>query len=91
MDGVTHTVEATAETLFEAVALRLKQLQGNEWVAGIGHPMHTVTVGVKSVPVEHQMLIGEFTKWLERVRTTPPEVMRKRKVREILGLPARNS
>jgi hypothetical protein len=81
----------TAATLFEAVALGLKQLQGNEWVAGIGRPMDTVTVAVKSVPVEHHVRIGEFTKWLERSGTTPAEVMRKRKVREILGLPARNS
>jgi hypothetical protein len=77
MDGVAHTVEVTAATLFEAVALGLKQLQG--------------TVAVKSVPVEHHVRIGEFTKWLERGGTTPAEVMRKRKVREILGLPARNS
>jgi hypothetical protein len=91
MDGVAHTVEVTAATLFEAVALGLKQLQGNEWVAGIGRPMDTVTVSVKSIPVEHRVRIGEFTKWLERSGTSPAEVMRKRKVREILGLPARNS
>jgi hypothetical protein len=90
MDGVAHTVEVTAATLFEAVALGLKQLQGNEWVAGIGRPMDTVTVAVKSVPVEHHVRI-EFTKWIERSGTTPAEVIRKRKVREILGLPARNS
>jgi hypothetical protein len=91
MDGVAHTVEVTAATLFEAVALGLKQLQGNEWVAGIGRPMDTVTVSVKSIPVEHRVRIGEFTKWLERSGTSPAEVTRKRKVREILGFPARNS
>jgi hypothetical protein len=50
--------------------------------------MDMVTVAVKSVPAEHRVRIGE---WLERGGTTPAEVMRKRKVREILGLPARNS
>jgi hypothetical protein len=91
MDGVALTVEVTAATLFEAVALGLKQLQGNEWVAGIGRPMDIVTVSVKSIPVEHRVRIGEFTKWLERSGTSPAEVTRKRKVREILGFPARNS
>jgi hypothetical protein len=91
MDGVAHTVEVTAATLFEAVALGLKQLQANEWVAGIGRPMDIVTVSVKSIPVEHRVRIGEFTKWLERSGTSPAEVTRKRKVREILGFPARNS
>jgi hypothetical protein len=91
MDGVAHTVEVTASTLFEAVALGLKQLRGNEWVAGIGRPMDTVTVSVKSVPIEHRVRFTEFAKWLERRGTSPAEVTRKQKVREILGLPANGS
>jgi hypothetical protein len=79
MDGVAHTVEVMAARLFEAVPLGLKQLQGNEWVTGLGRPMDMVTVAVKSVPVEHHVRIGEFTKWLERSGTTPAEVTRKRK------------
>ena len=89
MDGVAHTVEVTAATLFEAVALGLKQLQGNEWVAGIGRPGDAVMVSVKSIPVEHRVRISEFTKWLERSPISPAETIRKQKVREILGLPAR--
>jgi hypothetical protein len=91
MEGVAHTVEVTAATLFEAIALGLKQLQGNEWVAGIGRPMDTVTVSVKSVPIEHTVRIGEFTKWLERHGTSPAEVMKRRRIREILGLPVPGS
>ncbi|MGH9746284.1 MAG: hypothetical protein ACRD59_09270 [Candidatus Acidiferrales bacterium] len=87
MDGVSHTVEVTAATLYEAVALGLKHLRGNEWVAGIGRPLDTVTVSVKSVPTEHTVRFAEFTKWLEQRGTTPAEMTRKRKVREILGLP----
>jgi hypothetical protein len=87
MDGVAHTVEVTASTLFEAVALGLKQLRGNEWVAG----MDTVTVSVKSVPIEHRVRFTEFAKWLERRGTSTAEVTRKQKVREILGLPANGS
>jgi hypothetical protein len=33
--GVTHTVEVTAETLYEAVALGLAAIRGIEWVMGI--------------------------------------------------------
>jgi|SRR5215469_4003008 len=90
MDGVKHTVEVTAATLFEAVALGLKQLQGNDWVAGIERATDAVTVSVKSVPMEHQVRISEFTKWLERSPTNPAEVIRKQKVREILGLPRKS-
>ena len=37
MDGVSHTVEVTAATLYEAVAQGLAAIRGNEWVAGIAH------------------------------------------------------
>jgi|SRR5580704_4482094 hypothetical protein len=87
MDGVAHTIEVTAATLYEAVALGLRQLQGNEWVEGIARGLNTVKVTVKNVQVEHTVTIGEFTKWLERRGGTPVEMTRKRKVREILGMP----
>lgn len=35
MEGVTHTVEVTAETLYRAVALGLAAIRGNEWVMGV--------------------------------------------------------
>jgi hypothetical protein len=34
MDGVSHTVEVTAATLYESVAQVLAAIRGNEWVAG---------------------------------------------------------
>jgi hypothetical protein len=40
MDGVKHTVEVTAETLYEAVALGLVALRGNDWVMGIGQGLN---------------------------------------------------
>jgi hypothetical protein len=87
MEGVAHSVEVTAATLYEAVALGLRELQGNEWVEGIARGLNTVTVSVRNVQIEHKVTIGEFTKWLERRGGTPAEMTRKGKVREILGLP----
>jgi hypothetical protein len=88
-EGVAHTVEVTASTLYEAVALGLKQIRGNEWVEGMPGPFDTVTVSVKNVQVEHTVKMGEFTKWMERNGKSPAEMMRIRKVREILGMPER--
>jgi len=44
---VVHTVEVTASTLYEAVALGLKQIRGNEWLVGIPDAPDTVKVSVK--------------------------------------------
>jgi hypothetical protein len=35
LEGVTHTVEVTASSLYEAIALGLVALRGNNWVMGI--------------------------------------------------------
>jgi hypothetical protein len=83
-----HTVEVTAATLYEAVALGLKQIRRNDWVEGIAGALNPVTVCVKNVQVKHTILIGEFTKWLERKGGTPAETNRRKKIKEILEMPA---
>ena len=88
MEGVAHTVEVTASTLYEAVALGLKQIRGNEWVEQMPDAFDTVKVSVKSVAVEHTVKIGEFTAWVKRDGAkSPAEMMRRRKIREILEMP----
>ena len=85
MEGVAHTVEVTAESLFEAVAQGLAALRGREWVAGITHG--TVKVSVADVRVDHEVKMAEFTKWLDRPGGSPREVIHRQKVRCILGMP----
>jgi hypothetical protein len=86
MEGVEHTVEVTASTLYEAVALGLRQIRGSDWVDGIAAGLNTVKVCVKNVQVEHTVKLGEFTKWVERNGRSPVEVIRKGRIREILGM-----
>jgi hypothetical protein len=65
-DGVDHTVQVTASTLYEAVALGLASIRGEEWVGAIPEGLNTVRVSVTSVPVEHSVKIQDFKTWLER-------------------------
>ena len=71
MDGVSQTVEVTAATLYEAVAQGLAAIRGNEWVAGIAQGFNVVKVSVADVRVEHEVKLGEFTKWLEKAGGSP--------------------
>jgi hypothetical protein len=43
MEGVANTVKVTAATLYEAVALGLKQIRGNDWVEGIAGALNPVS------------------------------------------------
>jgi hypothetical protein len=86
MENVDHTVHVSAATLYEAVALGLKALRGNDWVGGIGGGLNTVQVQVSDVSVEHRVKMGDFTKWLERKGGSPKQVVDRNRVRDILGL-----
>lgn len=87
LDGVSHTVEVTASTLYEAVAQGLAAVRGNEWVAGIAQGFNVVKVSVADVRVEHEVKLVNFTKWLERTGGSPREVSDRHRIRSILGMP----
>ena len=91
MDGVSHTVEVTAATLYEAVAQGLAAIRGNDWVAGIAQGVNVVKVSVADVRVEHEVKLGDFTKWVERKGGSPREVIQRGKIRKILGMGVRRA
>jgi hypothetical protein len=86
MDGISHTVEVTAATLYEAVALGLAAIRDNEWVAGIAQGLNVVKVSVADVRVEHAVKLMDFTKWLDRTGGSPREVSDRHRIRSILGI-----
>jgi hypothetical protein len=87
IEGVSHTVEVAATTLYEAVALGLAAVRGNQWVIGIAQGFNPVKVRVTNVPVEHEVKLQDFTKWLDRKGGSPREVSDRNKIRDILQLP----
>jgi hypothetical protein len=90
LEGVAHTVEVTAESLYEAVAQGLAALRRSDWVAGFQHGI--VKVSVADVRVEHQVKLADFTKWLERPGgKSPRDMLQRQKLRAILGMPAQSS
>jgi hypothetical protein len=86
-EKVSHTVEVTATTLYEAVALGLTTLRGNDWVAGIPEGLAAVRVSVISTPIEHVVKMRDFTNWVTREGGSPKEVSSRGRIRAILGLP----
>lgn len=89
LDGVAHTVEVTAESLYEAVAQGLAALRGREWIAGF-QQQGMVRVSVSDVRVEHQVRLADFTQWLEKAGAkSPRELVQRKRARSILGMPER--
>src|SRR5260221_6257337 len=86
LEGVAHTVEVTAESLYEAVALGLAALRHSDWVAGFQQGV--VKVSVADVRVEHQVKLADFTQWLEKPGAElPREMIQRHRLRSIVGMP----
>ena len=86
LEGVRHTADVTASTLYEAVALGLMAIREQEWAGEIAEGLNTVDVTVTNVPVTHSVMMQDFSKWLHRNGGTPREVTHRNHVRKILGL-----
>ena len=84
MEGAAHTVEVTAATLYEAVAQALAALRGHDWVAEIAQGLNVARVSVADVRIEHEVRLGDFSKWLNRTNGSPREISDRQKIRTIL-------
>jgi hypothetical protein len=87
MDGVSHTVDVTAMTLYEAVAQGLAAVRANDWVAGIAEGLNAIKVSVSNVRVEHEVKLRDFTGWLEKTGGSSREISERQRIRSILGMP----
>ena len=85
MAGVKHSVEVTASTLYEAVALGLVAIREHDWASEIAEGLNTADVSVTPLPVMHSVRIQDFNKWLSRSGGTPNEISQRNHIRKILG------
>lgn len=89
MEDIAHTVDVTAETLFEAVALGLTAIRGRDWVDGLREEHGIVDVAVTEIPVKHTVQMKDFNAWLVREGGAPRDIIQRSRVRKILGIPER--
>src|ERR1700722_9818768 len=59
-EGVEHTAEVTAQSLFEAVAQALRVFREHDWSNGPDSGSASVVVSIKEPEVEHRVRIRDF-------------------------------
>lgn len=89
LNGVRHSAEVTASTLYEAVALGLAAIRAHDWVSVIPKGLNTVDVSVSEVAVTHSVRFRDFENWVNRSGGAPRDVLLRDRIREILGLRAK--
>lgn len=80
-DGVQHSVEVGAETLYEAAVLALKSFRDHECAPG---PAAHLVVEVKSPSVTHTVVAHKIEEWLDGGARSPKEAIEKRRLRQLL-------
>jgi hypothetical protein len=83
LSDVEHTVEVTADSLYEAVAQGLHVFRENDWINEVGRGQ-TITVAAAHPEVQHKVRIQDLERWLESQGQTPAEVSLKGRLRELL-------
>lgn len=86
LEDVKHTVEVTASSLYEAVALGLAAIREQDWTGDIAEGLNKVDVSVSAVSVMHSVKMQDFKKWLVRNGGTPKEITQRNHVRRVLGI-----
>ncbi|MBZ5617522.1 MAG: hypothetical protein LAQ69_02130 [Acidobacteriia bacterium] len=84
LTGTDHSVEVTAESLYEAVARALSILHKDAWVDQIGDGLTELKVRVRQPAVEHRVRMKDFWRWLDTHGKTPAETALKRRLSEIV-------
>ena len=84
LTGITHGVEVEAETLYEAAALGLARLKKDGWIEGLG-PGSRLEIHVREPSTSHCLSVEQLHRWIDGVTTSPAEVLRRARVKQLLG------
>jgi hypothetical protein len=82
--GTSHSVDVEAETLYEAAGLGLARLKKDGWVEGLG-PATRLEIQVRQPATVHSLTVQQLQRWVDGVTTSPAEVLRRARVRQMLG------
>src|SRR5216684_1817826 len=83
--GVEHTVQVTAQSLYEAVAQALRVFREDDWSENPSLDPASVTIAVKQPEVEHKIRIKDFENWLDSAARSPADMALKSRLRSIIG------
>ena len=81
-DGIKHTVEIQADSLYEAAVLAIKVFKQHDLEPGPGTKLQVAIPN----PVTHEITYKQIKDWLKRPPRNPRDVLEKERLKEILGM-----
>jgi hypothetical protein len=81
--GIVHSVEVSADSLYEAAAIGLSMLRQDGWVDQVA-PGIELDVQVRAPVTTHTVTVAQISRWCDSVTVSPEEVLKRKRVRELL-------
>ena len=82
--GIKHSVDVTAESLFEAAVLGVKRLRAGDWNDPPGQSAR-LEIEVRHPGVTHTVTLQQVARWLNGASGSPAESMKKVHLRDLLA------
>lgn len=84
-NGIEHTTEVFADSVYEAAALALRAFHADSFVHEKPTPGTTLNVRVFAASQDHSLRVGTLAKWVERVPQRPFEKLERDRIRHLLS------
>ena len=81
--GIRHSVEVEAESVYEAVVHGVCRLSADPWLEKIG-PATVLDVDVREPGTKHTISLQQVERWLASVNKNPGEASKKAKLKMML-------
>jgi hypothetical protein len=82
--GVRHSVDVTAEFVFEAAALGVSALRRNGWADAVALGTE-LEIQVREPPTCHRITVHQIHRWCDGIATSPDETLKKAKLKQLLS------
>jgi hypothetical protein len=82
--GVRHSVEVTAESIYEAAALGVSALKSDGWADAIA-PGTVLEIQVREPATCHRLALQQIRRWCDGVAVSPDDTLQKRRLKQLLA------
>jgi hypothetical protein len=82
--GVCHSVDVSADSLYEAAIVGFSLLKQDGWVDPIA-PGTRLEIRVRQPATTHSVSLAQLRRWVEGIAVSPDETLRKRRLKGLLA------
>jgi hypothetical protein len=82
--GIRHSVDVTAESVYEAAALGVSALKQSGWAAAVALGTE-LEIQVREPPTCHRITVQQIHRWCDGVAVSPDETLKKRRLKQPLA------